>query len=246
MTLHANLHLPVSIEPCRIHNSPPQLLRSRPRRFRQPHMFAARTVASGAVDTFRQRLRVNRLRKRLLMSRRNLRIRIVTKHAIVCDRTPETLMIRPVIPRIHPPITALFGVPSQRQFHQRVAFRPMQISPRMITRPHDKVDSLLHHIRLPTVRIKLVAPLIISPTPLEHREVAIRCLVIESILLRIIFDGVVGCWPVKRTRHSCSLICLPNGLMATRASLRIALRPHQARRQHESYHAAKADRHHSP
>ena len=97
--------------------------RLRPALSRQLDMPTSRAMTPLAIDAFRKRPRINGFGERLLVSGRNSRIGVVAEHAIVGDRAAETVMVRPIVARVHRPVAALLGVPSQRQFDQRIGAR---------------------------------------------------------------------------------------------------------------------------
>ncbi len=136
-------------------------------------MFAAGTVASLAINAFGQRTRVYGLRKRLVISRRDLRIPVVTEHAIVTQRAAEAVMIRTIVARVHRPVASLFGVPCERQFDQLVAGGPMHVRADVITGTQNVVDLLLQHIDLFAIEIDLVSALIVFTIAPEHGEIAV-------------------------------------------------------------------------
>src|SRR3954469_25257825 len=106
MADHAGFHLPIRTQPARMHNRIPYLagfcLCSR-----QLHMPCPVAVASLTIDTFRQLPLVNCFCEGLVMSCRNLRIRVVAEHAVVADGPPKAVVVRTVVAGIHRPVSAL-------------------------------------------------------------------------------------------------------------------------------------------
>src|SRR5260370_15942423 len=115
------------------------------------------------------------------MSRRDLRISVVTEHAIVSYGTAEAVMIGTVVARVHRPVASFFGVPPEWHFDQRAAAGPMQVRACVISGSHDVVDLLLHHIDWLAREVDLVAALVVFAIAPEHGEVAVRWLVVKGI-----------------------------------------------------------------
>src|SRR5580658_7499500 len=141
-------------------------------------MLRAGSMAPLAIDPFRQRSRVDGLRERLVMSLRDLRISVVTEHAIVAYWATEAVMVGTVVARIHRPVASFFRVPTERQLGQRTAGGPMQVRARMVAGSHDEVDLLFHHIHRFAREIHLVAALIVFAIAPEHGEITVRWLVV--------------------------------------------------------------------
>src|SRR5262249_50922594 len=102
MALHTHFDLPIGAEPRRIHNRRTDIFNFRSGS-RQLHVFAARSVASLAIDTQRDSLREYGLRSRWFVFCRHFRNTVMAEHATVCDRAREAGMIGPVVTGIHPP-----------------------------------------------------------------------------------------------------------------------------------------------
>src|SRR6185437_6274644 len=140
--------------------------------------------------TFRQRTRVNGLRKRLVMSRRDLWVAVVTEHAIVTDGAAEAVVIGTVIARVHRPVAPFFGIPAKRHFDERAAPGPMQVRSRMVTGSHDVVDLLLHQVDLFAGEVDLITALIEFAVPPEHGEGAVRSLMVKGVFAGVVFYRV--------------------------------------------------------
>ena len=171
---------------------------------------AAGTVAPLTIDAFRERSGIHGLGERLLVTRRNRGIRVVAEHAIVRDGAAEAVVIRTVVARVHRPVAALLGVPGQRQFDQRIAGGSMQVRARVIAGAHDVVDLLLHHVDLLAAGIELVAALIIFPVALKHREVAVRRLMVEGVLVGEIFHHGLWRGAIEGSSHAGAAVGLPH------------------------------------
>src|SRR6478672_3023898 len=105
MADHAHFHLALRAEARRVDDRVAYVFPCGAGGARELRMPAAGTMASLAVDTFGQRsTRVDRFRKRLIVSRGDLRVPIVAEHAIVTDGTTEAVMVGPVVARVHRPV----------------------------------------------------------------------------------------------------------------------------------------------
>ena len=62
----------------------------------------------------------------------------------------------------------------------------------MIAGTHYEIDPLLHDVDLPTREIDLIAALIIPAIPPQHREVAVRRLVVERVFPGVIYHRIHG------------------------------------------------------
>src|SRR5690242_3152147 len=92
MTLHAYLELPIQGQACGIDDV----------RFScGPHVFAARTVASLAIDALRDAIRLP------------LRVCVVTEDAVVGDGPAKAHVIGAVVAGVHRPTASPFRVPRQ-------------------------------------------------------------------------------------------------------------------------------------
>src|SRR5262249_22497149 len=158
---------------------------------------ATRTVASLAIDTFRNTARKHGFSPRLIALRWNVRNAVVTRHARVGDGACEAGMIRAIIAGIHRPRPTVFRIPRKRKFHESVAARPMEERTHMVARTHHKVDFFLEAVRLFAVETDLVAPLVKSSVPLDHREVTIGGFVEEGDEVFLITDCIAGRRPAK-------------------------------------------------
>src|SRR5207244_10448842 len=76
------------------------------RRSRERDMPAAGTVTSLTIDAFGKGAFENRVGVIFLVGRRNLRISVMTKHALVGDLAERVLMIRMVVAGAHPPMAS--------------------------------------------------------------------------------------------------------------------------------------------
>src|SRR5215831_20996374 len=99
-------------------------------------------------------------------------------------------MIGTVISRIHRPRTAILHIPGERQFYQRVAARAVQECAYVVPRTKDVVNLLLNTIRLFPIEPDLITALIKPAIPLDHREVAIGCLMIEADSVVFVADCI--------------------------------------------------------
>src|SRR5213079_1667504 len=108
-------------------------------------------VAPLAIDAFGQRTLIYRLGKRHVVSCRDLWISVVAEHAVIRNLPAEAFVIAPVVTRIHSPVAALFGVPSERKLDQVVARGPVQVYARVVAGTHDEIDLLLHDVDLPAI-----------------------------------------------------------------------------------------------
>src|SRR6188508_1952168 len=109
-------------------------------------MSAPGSVAPLAVDTLGKGSWKYRLCAAGVGSFGNLWVAIVAEHALEGDPAPEVLMVGAVVARIHRPITALFRVPADWQLNNTAIGLLTQIRSGMISRTHDKVDLLFHHV----------------------------------------------------------------------------------------------------
>jgi len=102
-------------------------------------MSQPRTVASLTIDALGQGARESRLRLYLFVAGGNLWIRIVAEHALVIDLAAGVGLIGNVVPRVHGPVAALFGIPGERKLLQSAGSHLVEIGPDMAARTHDKV-----------------------------------------------------------------------------------------------------------
>src|SRR5258708_5763219 len=197
MALHADLHLPLRAKPGRVDDGLSYRRGSGAGRRRELRVLAGRSVASLAIDTFRQRARIHGLGERCLIRRRNLRICVVAEQALVTQRPAEAGMGRTVIAGIHRPIAALFGVPGERQFDQLIAGGSMNIGAVVITRAENVVDLLFEYVDLFALEVDLITALIIFAIALQAGGIAGGCLLVISA-----FGRIGGGWAIKRPRHA--------------------------------------------
>src|SRR5258707_15154992 len=106
-------------------------------------MLLPRPVTALAIDAFGQWQQIPGLGALLAVGRRDLRVGVVARHALVGDGSGGTGMVRPIIPRIGRPGASVFRIPSERQLLQRAAAGQAQIGARMITRPQHEIALLL-------------------------------------------------------------------------------------------------------
>ena len=155
----------------------------------------SRPVASLAIYAFGQRARINRFGERMVIFFRDIRVPVMTEHAFVPQRAAEAIVIRLVVTRVHGPITAFFGVPSQRQLDQLVGGSPVRVGTSVIAGTYDVVNLLLHYIDFLAIEADLMAALVIFSITLKHGEIAVRRLVVIRIVPGVILEGVCWCWP---------------------------------------------------
>src|ERR1700734_3871195 len=131
-------------------------------------MRRTRAMAALAVDTRWQYCTIYGMRGEITVrGRRNLRIRVMAEHALICNR-PSRQRVRIVETWIHPPMASIFGVPSERQFDQRSVLFTMQIGPCMISRTHDVIDCQFFNVLRFTVETSLPAALIVPAVMLSQ------------------------------------------------------------------------------
>src|SRR5258706_8488111 len=86
-----------------------------------------------------------------------------------------------------------------------------------------------------------MTPLIVTAVALEHREITLRRLMVENVVLREVFDRVGRSHCVERTRHPCTGIRRPHLRMARRALIGTGVarlrRAGTAQQNHESHDA---------
>src|SRR5581483_7752715 len=72
----------------------------------------------------------------LIVPPRYFRVCVMAEHALVADLPSEPGIVCRVVTGIHPPTAAVFGIPGEREFHERVARCPAQIGTDVIARSH--------------------------------------------------------------------------------------------------------------
>src|SRR5262245_12065207 len=109
-------------------------------------MGLSRTVASLAIDPFRQLIWKARACFPVIGLRRDLWISIVTGHTPVSDLAAETGMVRPVKSRTHRPVSAILYIPGDGKLHQFPGFRSPDVTPCMFSGPEPVIDLCLKDI----------------------------------------------------------------------------------------------------
>src|SRR5581483_11345881 len=116
----------------RVDDGGPDLLHIAARR-RECHMPLSGPMASLAIDALRNRLGERHFAALdMLELLRNLRIGVVTEHALVVHRAHRPWIVRLIVTWAHIPRAAPFRVPAQRQLLKRAAAGEVQIRLGMI------------------------------------------------------------------------------------------------------------------
>src|ERR1700691_4756234 len=142
-----------------------------------------------ALDSLGQRQRVDRLGARIVMPGGDRGITVVAEHALVTDFSGGG-RIAVVEARIQRPVAAVFGIPGERKFDQRVADIAMQITADMIARSHDVIDLPFRGVFLLTAVSDLPDSLVVGSVlrdrlePCAGRAVKIWLGVREGLLWR--------------------------------------------------------------
>src|SRR6185369_10820624 len=103
------------------------------RRLPGAHVLAPGAMTALAVDALRKVPHEDRRAVGGLVSGRNLGIPVMAEQALVGSQAPRRRMTG-IESRIHPPISAPFRIPAERQFYQCPAGRTMQIRSRVVAR----------------------------------------------------------------------------------------------------------------
>src|SRR5439155_6242468 len=137
-------------------------------------------MASLTIDAFRQAAGEHGFGARLITRRRDFRITVVAKHAVVSYRTPETGVIRTIVARIHRPIASVFGIPCKWKLDQRISPGAMQEGAHVAPGSHDEMYFLFHEVRLFSVEANLVTALVVFAVASQHFKITVGCFVIEG------------------------------------------------------------------
>src|SRR2546426_2389357 len=109
-------------------------------------MSAARSMAPLAVDALRDFSGKCRIASSAIGILRECRVCVMAEEAFLGNLATKVRLIRPVVARVHAPVTAVFGIPTYRKFDQLLLFVKMQVSAGVIARAEDIIHFLFHHI----------------------------------------------------------------------------------------------------
>ncbi len=220
MALQAHFHLPVGTKSSRIDDGGANLVARGAGSTSQCHVACSGPMTPLAIDAFRKRSTISRLRPALALRCRNARVGVVAEHALVVDRTRRALVIQPVIAWVHRPVTAVFRVPSERQLLERIARRQVQKGARVVARAEDIIDLLLFDVGVSAVKPDLPSPLIEFPGTFDGFEIRVRCLMeVRSALHGL--RQILRHRTIERPGHSSLRERGGDALVATRANGRV-------------------------
>ena len=203
MALHANLHLPVAREPCRVDDGIANRLGAYTAPASSFDVSAPRAVATLAIDSLRENRRKDgKLLFVVSGSLVSLGIAVVTKQAFGGNGAMDVLLIAPIVARAHGPRAGALAVPAHREFYELALRCPVKKGSRMIAGADNVIDLLLHGVCFVPVESDSVTAFEKLSVMLNHRVRESGEFVVESIILRVLSDEVLRRRMGKRSTHA--------------------------------------------
>src|ERR1051326_3790799 len=115
-------------------------------------MRAARSMAPLAVNSLRDFSWKRGIASSAIGVFPDCRVCVMAEETFLCNPPAKVRLIRPVVARVHAPVTTIFGIPAYRKFDQLLLFVKMQVSAGVIAGAEDIINFLFNNIDRLSVR----------------------------------------------------------------------------------------------